>query len=186
MAWWVYLFFALLIVVLFGLALFNMAVKARNQAEESWSGVDIQLKRRRDLIPNLVAAVQAYATHEAGVLQTVTETRALAQSAAQSGASAAVPAENHLTGALRGLFVVVERYPQLKADQNFLQLQNELVKIENNVTGARAIYNSNARRLNDRLQTFPGNLYLGTFGLRTMPYVEAAAHERGVGRVDFS
>lgn len=186
MPWWTYLVGAGLLLVLYALALYNGAVKAKNEASEAWSGVDVQLRRRRDLVPNLVASVQAYATHEASVLQTVTETRALAASAASGGPAVAAPAENHLTGALRGLFVVVERYPQLKADQNFMQLQRELVNIENNVTAARAIYNSNARRFNDRILTFPGNPFLRLFAFRPLPYVEAAAHERGVGRIDFS
>lgn len=186
MPWWIYLVGALILVGLLVLATYNAVVKAKNQAEESWSGVDIQLKRRRDLIPNLVATVQAYATHEATVLQTVTETRALAESSSAGGPARAVPAENHLTGSLRGLFVVVERYPELKADANFLELQNQLVRIENNVLGARAIYNGNARRYNDRIQSFPANVFIGSFGFRALPYVEAAAHERGVGRIDFS
>lgn len=186
MQWWLYILLAIVLVGVLVLVTYNAVVKAKNQAEEAWSGVDVQLKRRRDLVPNLVASVQAYATHEASVLQTVTETRALAASAAASGPAAAAPAENHLTGALRGLFVIAERYPQLKADGNFMQLQKELVSIENNVTAARAIYNSNARKYNDKIQMFPANVFIGSFGFRSLPYVEAAAHERGVGRIDFS
>lgn len=186
MPWWIYLVGAAMLIALFVLALYNGAVKARNQAVESWSGVDVQLRRRRDLIPNLVASVKAYAAHEAEALESVTEARALAESASHGGPTMAVPAENHLTGSLRGLFVVSERYPQLKADRNFMQLQRTLVDVENNVTASRAIYNSNTRRYNDKIQTFPANLILGPFGFRSMPYVEAAAHDRGIGRIDFS
>lgn len=186
MPWWIYLLGAAFFVGFVVLATYNLAVSAQNAADEAWSGVDVQLKRRRDLVPNLVAAVGAYAKHEQAVLQIVTETRAAAAAATHGGPSKAAPAENHLTGALRGLFAVVERYPELKADANFMQLQRELVNIENNVQGARAIYNGNARRLNDRIQMFPANLYIRQFGFRALPYVEAAASERGVGRVDFA
>lgn len=168
------------------LALYNGMVKARNEAEEAWSGVDVQLRRRRDLVPNLVTTVQAYATHEAETLRAVTEDRVVADSAAHAGAKQAVRAENRLTDSLRALFAVVERYPQLKADGNFLQLQAQLVAIENNVAAARAIYNGNARRFNDRIQTFPARLVAGSLGFADLPYVEAAARERGVGRVDFA
>jgi LemA protein len=186
MPWWIYLLAALVLIGLLLLGTYNSVVKRKNQADESWSGVDVQLKRRRDLVPNLVTSVAAYAGHEADVLRLVTERRVAADSAAHAGASQAVAAENHLTGALRGLFVVVERYPELKASENFMQLQGQLVAVENNVAAARAIYNSNARRYNDRIQSIPAVLFIGAFGFRALPYVEAAAAERGVGRVDFA
>lgn len=186
MPWWIILVVLAFVVAFSVLGLYNAVVKAKNQADESWSGVDVQLKRRRDLVPNLVAIVAAYAQHESSVLAMVTESRAMAESSAAAGPARAAPAENHLTGALRGLFIVVERYPQLKADANFIALSNELVSIENNVTGARAIYNSNARRYNDRIQTIPTNIFIGSLGFHVLPYVEAAAHERGVGRIDFA
>src|SRR3954453_8249297 len=106
---------------------YNRLVKARNMTDESWSGVDVQLKRRRDLIPNLVTTVQTYAAHEAETLQTVTEARVVADAAAQAGSNKAALAENRVTQSLRGLFAVTERYPDLKADRNFLQLQVTLV-----------------------------------------------------------
>lgn len=174
------------LITLYLLLTYNGMVKARNVADEGWSGVDVQLKRRRDLVPNLVGTVQAYAAHEAQTLQRVTEDRVVAESAVHAGPSQAAPAENHLTDSLRGLFAVVERYPQLKADGNFRQLQAELVNIENNVAAARAIYNGNARRYNDKIQTFPARVIAGTMGFRPLPYVEAAARERGVARVDFA
>lgn len=168
------------------LVLYNRAVKSRNMAEEAWSGVDVQLKRRRDLIPNLVATVQGYAAHEQQTLTNLTEDRVVAESASHGGPRTAAPAENRLTNSLRGLFAVVEKYPQLKADQNFLQLQRQLIDIENNVAGARAIYNSNARDYNDRIQSFPTNTFASTTGFKPCPYVEAAARERGVAQVVFA
>lgn len=186
MPWWIFLVIALFVIAFLLLSLYNGVVKAKNQADESWSGVEVQLKRRRDLVPNLVATVSAYAAHESQVLSMVTESRAMAESSSQAGPAQAAPAENQLTGALRGLFIVVERYPQLKANANFLTLQRELVGVENNVAGSRALYNSNARRYNDRIQTIPTKIFIGSFGFRSLPYVEAAAHERGVGRVDFA
>lgn len=186
MPWWIFLVAAFFLIAFLLLSLYNGVVKAKNQADESWSGVDVQLKRRRDLVPNLVTTVSAYAGHESQVLTMLTESRAVAESSSHAGPAQAAPAENHLTAALRGLFIVSERYPQLKAAANFLALQRELVSIENNVAGSRALYNSNARRYNDRIQSFPANVFIGSLGFRSLPYVEAAAHERGIGRVDFA
>ncbi len=186
MPWWLYLIGTLVVLAFLVLWLYNRVVSAKNQAVEAWSGVEVQLRRRRDLVPNLVAAVAAYAQHEQAALQVVTEMRAAANAAAHHGAALAAPAENRLTGSLRGLFAVAERYPQLKADGNFLQLQRALVDTENNVQGARAIYNGNARRYNDRIQMLPTSLFIGYFGFRALPYAESAATERGVGRIDFA
>ena len=175
---WVIIVGAIALVAAFLVVLYNGLVKARNQTDESWSGVDIQLKRRRDLLPNLVATVQAYAAHESATLQMVTEARVAADAAADAGSNYAAVAENRVTVSLRGLFVVAEKYPDLKADKNFRQLQLTLVDIENNVAGARSIYNGNARRYNDKIQSIPANLFAGTLGFRARPYVEAAARER--------
>jgi len=169
---------AIFIIGGFLLGLYNSLVKARNETDESWSGVDIQLKRRRDLLPNLVDTVKTYAAHEAATLQMVTDARVAADAAAVAGSNLAAVAENRVTVSLRGLFAVSEKYPDLKADRNFLQLQVTLVDIENNVAGARSIYNDNARRYNDKIQSFPANLFAGTLGFRARPYVEAAARER--------
>lgn len=174
----VIIFGAIVIIGGFLLGLYNALVKARNETDESWSGVDIQLKRRRDLLPNLVETVKTYAAHEAATLQMVTDARVAADAAAIAGSNFAAVAENRVTVSLRGLFVVAEKYPDLKADRNFMQLQVTLVDIENNVAGARSIYNDNARRYNDKIQSFPANLFAGTLGFRARPYVEAAARER--------
>jgi LemA protein len=182
---WLLFVGALIILGGFLLGTYNALVKSRNMTDESWSGVDVQLKRRRDLIPNLVTTVQGYASHEAETLQMLTEARVAADAAAVAGSSNAALAENRVTVGLRGLFVVTEKYPDLKADKNFLRLQLTLVDIENNVAGARSIYNENARLYNDRVQSFPANLFAGTLGFRPRPYVEAAAPERVPARVGF-
>jgi LemA protein len=178
-------FGALCVLGLIVLLLYNSLVKARNQTDESWSGVDVQLKRRRDLIPNLVTTVQGYAAHEAETLQAVTEARVVAESAAQAESPRAALAENRVTQSLRGLFAVTEKYPDLKADTNFMQLQVTLVQIEGNVAGARTIYNSNARKYNDKVQSFPANLFAKSMGFTSRPYVEAAARERAPAGVGF-
>ena len=182
---WLIILAALIIAAGYLLGVYNSIVKARNLTDESWSGVDVQLKRRRDLIPNLVSTVQAYAKHETETLQMVTDARAAADAAAVAGSNMAAVAENRVTVSLRGLFVVTEKYPDLKADQNFLQLQVTLVDIENNVAGARAIYNGNARAYNDKIQSIPANIFAGTLGFRARPYVEAAARERATAEVGF-
>ncbi|MGK2878479.1 MAG: LemA family protein [Solirubrobacterales bacterium] len=165
------------------LGLYNATVKARNLVDESWSGVDVQLKRRRDLLPNLVATVQAYAAQEAETLQIVAEARVVAESASHANAIQGANAENRVTHSLRGLFAVTENYPALKADQNFMQLQRELVDIENQVAGARTIFNGNARAYNDKIQSIPANFFAATLGFKPRPYVEAAARERVPTRV---
>lgn len=182
---WLIAIVVLIILGGFLLGLYNSLVKARNMTDESWSGVDVQLKRRRDLIPNLVTTVQGYAAHEAETLQSVTEARVAAEAAAQAGSNKAAVAENRVTQSLRGLFAVAENYPDLKADQNFMQLQVALVDIENNVAGARAIYNGNARSYNDKVQSFPANMFAKTLGFTPRPYVEAAARERVPAQVGF-
>ncbi len=160
------------------LLIYNGLVKARNMTDESWSGVDVQLKRRRDLIPNLVTTVQGYAAHERQTLDAVTEARVVAEAAVVGGARQAVGAENALTRSLGGLFLVAEQYPDLKASQNFLQLQKELANIETNIAGARSIYNGNARNYNDKVQSFPALVVAGSLGFKTRPYFEATLAER--------
>lgn len=169
----------------FVLLTYNRLVRARNMTDESWSGVDVQLKRRRDLIPNLVSSVQAYAAHERQTLEAVTEARVVAEAAVAGGAGQAVKAENTLTRQLGGLFAVAEQYPDLKASENFLQLQNELSSIESNVAGARSIFNGNARSYNDKIQAFPALLIAGTLGFRERDYFAATNADRAVADVTF-
>lgn len=167
------------------LLLYNGLVKARNMTDESWSGIDVQLKRRRDLIPNLVTTVQAYAAHERQTFDSVTEARVIAEAAAVGGGSPAVKAENSLTRSLGGLFMVAEQYPDLKASQNFIQLQQELANIETNIVGARSIFNGNARNYNDKIQSFPALLIAGTLGFKDRAYFEATSIERTPAVVGF-
>lgn len=179
------IFFVLAFLGILVFALYNSLVKARNMTDESWSGIDVQLKRRRDLIPNLVTTVQAYAAHERQTFDSVTEARVIAEAASVGGGSPAVKAENALTRSLGGLFMVAEQYPDLKASQNFIQLQQELANIETNIAGARSIFNGNARNYNDKIQAFPALLFAGTLGFKARAYFEATSIERAPAVVGF-
>jgi LemA protein len=161
------------ILILFLVGVYNGMVRGRNRVDEAWSGIDVQLKRRHDLIPNLVESVKGYAAHEAGVFEAVTQARANAMSAqgpAQSGA-----AEGQLSQALGRLFAVAEAYPQLRATENFQQLQAELTNTEDQIAGARRIYNGNVQSYNTRIQTFPGAVFAGTFGFTKREFFEIEA-----------
>jgi LemA protein len=143
---------------------FNGLVRRRNQVDNAWSQIDVQLKRRHDLIPNLVETVKGYAAHERGTFEAVTSARANAISAQQGGDPAqSAQAEGILTGALKSLFAVAEAYPDLKANQNFLQLQGELSSTEDRIASARQGYNDSVMSYNTKIQTFPSNTIAGTF-----------------------
>jgi LemA protein len=146
----------ILIAVIYTIATFNNLIRLQNRADEGFSDIDVQLKRRHDLIPNLVETVKGYATHEREVLENVTAARNTAVAATGPGAQA--QAENQLTGALRQLFAVAENYPDLKASQNFLELQNELTDTEDKVQAARRFYNMTVRDLNIKVETFPSRV----------------------------
>jgi LemA protein len=179
----------IVVVVLLGLllwALFNGLVKKRNRTQEAWSEIDVELKRRHDLIPNLVSTVQGYAAHERGTFEAVTEARANAVSAGATGDPAKIgPAENVLTGALRSLFAVAENYPQLRAVESFLQLQETLTATEDKLEYARRYYNTSARDFNIALQTFPRNLIAGPFGFKAVAFFAADDEDRAVPQVSF-
>src|SRR5277367_4867924 len=148
-------------------AAFNGLIKKRNRTQEAWSQIDVELKRRHDLIPNLVTTVQGYAAHEQGTFEAVTQARANAVSAGATGDPAKIAlAENVLIGALRSLFAVAENYPQLRAVESFLQLQEALTSTEDKLEYARRYYNTSARDYDIKLQTFPRNLIAGPFGFR--------------------
>ena len=167
------LLIAIGVVIVIGLILvgiYNGMVRARNKVDEAWSGIDVQLKRRHDLIPNLVETVKGYAAHEAGVFEAVTQARANAMSA-QGPAQSAV-AEGQLSQALGRLFAVAEAYPQLRATENFQQLQAELTNTEDQIAGARRIYNGNVQSYNTRIQTFPGAVFASTFGFTKREFFE--------------
>jgi LemA protein len=161
----------LIIVVAVVIGMYNSLVSGRNHVKESWSGIDTELKRRYDLIPNLVETVKGYATHERTVLELVIEARTRAVASTGSPSSQAQD-ENMLVGALKQLFAVVERYPDLKASANFLALQNQLTETEDRIQAARRFYNANVRDYDNRCQMFPTNLLAGTFHFQPAEFFE--------------
>ncbi|MFH1401447.1 MAG: LemA family protein [Parcubacteria group bacterium] len=164
---------AIIAVIIFWLGLiYNGFVSLRNRAKEAWSDIDVQLKRRYDLIPNLVETVKGYAAHESGVFEKVTEARARAMGAGSLKDKA--EAENALSNTLKTLFAVSENYPQLKASENFQKLQDELTDTENKVQAARRFYNGNVRDLNIKIESFPSNLIASLFGFKKMEFFEIA------------
>lgn len=143
---------------------YNLLVRSKNRAKESWADIDVQLKRRYDLIPNLVESVKGYAAHEREVLENVTKARSAAINAEQSGnVKEMAQAENMLSGALKSLFALSEAYPQLRAVESFTKLQDELADTENKIQAARRFYNTNVMNLNTRIEQFPTNFIAGTF-----------------------
>jgi LemA protein len=164
--------------------LYNGLVGLRNQVRSAWAQIDVQLKRRHDLIPNLVEAVKGYLQHERETLQRVTEARTRAMTA--SGAAQAGAAEGQLTQAVAGLIAVMERYPELKANQNVLALQEEVVSTENRIGFARQLYNDMAARYNTRQQIFPLNLVAASLGFQPAEFFQMDQAERAVPRVDLS
>lgn len=161
------IYIVLVVLVLWLVFAYNSLVRLRNRSKEAWSDIDVQLKRRYDLIPNLVEAVKGYMAHERGVFEKVTEARTRAMGAAPSDKAGA---ENMLSGALKSLFAVAENYPQLKASENFKQLQDELSDTENKIQAARRFYNTNVRDLNTKIETFPTNLMANMFGFKPMEF----------------
>ncbi|MBL1434296.1 LemA family protein [Candidatus Wolfebacteria bacterium] len=157
-------------IVLWVIATFNKLVSFINRGKEAWADIDVQLKRRYDLIPNLVEAVKGYAKHEKTVFEEVTKARSAAMQA--DGAEDQGKAENMLSGALKSLFAVSEAYPDLKANENFLNLQNELTDTENKIQAARRFYNSVVRDLNTALEVFPTNLIAGMFNFTKREFFE--------------
>jgi LemA protein len=170
-----------------GALLFNGLVRRRNRTQEAWSEIDVELKRRHDLIPNLVETVKGYAAHEQGTFEAVTAARAGAVSAGATGDPAKIgPAEGMLTQTLRSLFAVSENYPQLRAVESFLQLQEQLTATEDKLEYARRYYNTSARDYDISLQTFPRSLLAGTFGFHPVAYFAAESEERDVPQVSFT
>ncbi len=178
------------IVVLLAVGLwagYNGLVKKRNRTQEAWSQIDVELKRRHDLIPNLVSTVQGYAAHEKGTFEAVTQARADAVTAGATGDPGQIaPAENALSGALRSLFAVAENYPQLRAVESFLQLQETLTSTEDKIEYARRYYNTSARDYNIALQSFPRNLIAGPFGFKGVAFFAVDEADRAVPDVSFA
>ena len=166
------------ILVVWGISLYNNLVKLRNNRENAFANIDVQLKQRHDLVPQLVATVKGYAEHEKTVFQRVTEARAAAMGA--TSINDKVEAENMLTSALAGLKVSLEAYPELKANENFLQLQGEISDIENKLAAVRRFFNSATRELNNAVQTFPSNLFAKMFGFKKEPMFEVPQEDRAV------
>ena len=158
------------IIIVWFAAIYNGFVTLTNRVKEAWSDIDVQFKRRYDLIPNLVETVKGYAAHEAGTLQKVTEMRTRAMNATSPADKA--DAENMLSGALKSLFAVSENYPNLKANENFLELQRQLEDTENKLQAARRFYNSVVQDLNTKLQSFPSNLVGGMFGFKPSDFFQ--------------
>ena len=161
------------IVVVAGIFLwvtYNKLIALRTRVEEAWSDITVQLKRRLDLIPNLINSVKGYAAHESGVFERVTEARSQALNA--QGVKETAAAENQFEGALKSLFAVAEAYPDLKANENFLQLQNELVDTEDKIQAARRFYNGGVRDLNIKTQQFPSNIVAGLFNFESKEFFE--------------
>jgi LemA protein len=177
------------IVVVLGLGLwaaFNGLVRKRNRTQEAWSEIDVELKRRHDLIPNLVSTVEGYASHEKSTFEAVTQARANAVTAGATGdPNKVAPAEDALSGALRSLFAVAENYPQLRAVESFQQLQETLTATEDKIEYARRYYNTSARDYNTALQTFPRNLIAGMLHFTAVAYFGADASDRDVPQVSF-
>ena len=163
----IYLYIVLAVIVLWLIVAYNGLIRTRNQAREAFSDIDVQLKRRYDLIPNLVESVKGYMTHEAGVFEKVTAARSQAM---QATGVAKAGAENQLSGALKSLFAVAENYPQLKANENFLSLQGELTDTEDKIQAARRFYNGMVRDLNTKIQAFPSNIIANAFGFKPMDF----------------
>jgi len=173
-----------LVVIAFALVgMYNSLVQLRVRADNSWSDIDVQLKRRHDLIPNLVETVKGYAAHEKGTFENIAKFRSQAMQAATPADKAA--AENQLTGALKSLFAVAENYPELKASEEFTQLQGSLSQTEDSIQNSRRYYNAVVRDFNTKIQSFPTNILAGMFGFQQRQFFEAAATDREPVAVKF-
>ena len=175
------------VLLLLFIMIYNGLVRGRNQVKNSWAQIDVQLKRRYDLIPNLVEAVKGYMTHERGTLEAVTNARNLAQQVASSGAGVRAKAEGELSSALSRLLAVVENYPDLKANQNFLALQEELTSTENKISFSRQYYNDSVLRYNNQTQMFPSNFIASMTGFGASEFFEVTvATEKEAPKVSFT
>jgi len=180
--WWIIIAVAAIVIVWIIMA-YNSLVKLKNRAKEAWSDIDVQLKRRYDLIPNLVETVKGYAAHEKELFEKVTLARAAAMGA--HGMKDKANAENMLSETLKSLFAVSENYPDLKASTNFLELQRELADTENKVQAARRFYNTNVRDLSIKVESFPSNVIASMFGFKQMELFEAEEGEKESVAVKF-
>lgn len=173
----------IVLLAIWAVAIYNGLIRLKNRVDEAWSDIDVQLKRRYDLIPNLVNTVKGYAAHEKEVFEKVTEARTRAMGA-QSTIDKA-QAENMLSQTLKSLFAVAENYPDLKANQNFLELQRELTDTEDKIQAARRFYNGNVRDFNTKIQVFPNNIFAGMLSFSARDFFEAAEGEKEPVKVGF-
>jgi len=174
---------AIVALVLWLIGVFNGLIRLKNRTQEAFADIDVQLKRRHDLIPNLVETVKGYATHERELFEKVTQARSQAINA--KGVAEKGKAENMLSETLKSIFAVAENYPDLKASQNFLQLQDELSDTENKIQASRRFYNGNVRDFNTKIEVFPNNLVAGTLGFKQFEFFQADAGERENVKVSF-
>jgi LemA protein len=184
MVWVLVLVGLVLVVALAVVVLYNRLVRLRNRAENAWAQVDVQLRRRYDLIPNIVEAVKGYAAHERGTFDEVTQARTAAQQA--QGVAEQAQAENALTAAIGRLFAVAEAYPQLRATENFQQLQAQLADVEQKIAIARQVYNDTVLTYDNALETVPTNIVASLFGFRPQAYFETEGAAREAPAVQFS
>lgn len=176
----------LIVVVAIGLwivVVYNGLIRLRNRTDEAWSDIDVQLKRRYDLIPNLINAVKGYATHEKELFEKITQARTVAMGAQTPAEKEG--AENMLSGTLKSLFAVAENYPDLKANQNFLELQRELSDTENKIQASRRFYNGNVRDFNTKIEVFPNNIIAGMLNFAKREFFEAEDGEKENVKVGF-
>lgn len=174
----------IVILAAYAVIMYNGLIKLKVRVDEAWSDIDVQLKRRYDLIPNLINTVKGYAAHESGLLERLTEARTKAMGA--QGADEKAEAENTLSGTLKSLFAVAENYPDLKANQNFLELQRELTDTEDKIQAARRFYNANVRDLNTKTQVFPDSIIAGFAGIKQRVFFELDDPvEKTVPQVEF-
>jgi len=179
-----WIFIAIVVAIaLWLIATYNGLVGLKNKTDEAWSDIDVQLKRRTDLVPNLVETVKGYASHESGTFQKVIEARNMAMGAKTVADHAA--AENMLSQTLKSLFALAESYPDLKANQNFLELQGRLAELEDHLQAARRFYNGNVRDFNTKLQVFPTNLIGNMLGFTKRDFFEIAEREKATPNVQF-
>ena len=171
-----YLLIVFGVLVIWVIYIYNSFISLKNRAQEAWADIEVQLKRRYDLIPNLVNSVKGYAVHESSVFENVTKARNMAMGA-QGPTKEHAEAENRLTGALKSIFALSEAYPDLKANQNFLALQNELSDTENKIQAARRFYNTNVRDLNIKTESFPSNIVASLFRFSKMEFFDLADND---------
>ncbi len=182
---WLYIIILIIVLLILGVVvgLYNSLVKLRNRVKNAWSQIDVQLNRRTDLIPNLVETVKGYASHERGVFERVTQARSAVMSAQTVKENQ--DANNMLTGALKSLFAVAENYPDLKANQNFLELQQQLAETEDKIAYSRQFYNDTVLMYNNKCQMFPSNLIASIFNFEEAEFFEVEESARSVPKVEF-